>query len=467
MKYLKILIPFFLISLFLFLRFYNIKDGLFFFNDMGRDLLVLQNWQLSGKPPLLGPQTSVIPFNQSSIYFYYIYIFYVITKGSVFSALFANAFLYIAMYIFGLIIFKKDKKFTNILNISFFLISIHPLYITQSRFIWNPSFVTPFILSSFFSFYLLIKKYSKFKLWIFSLSITIAISLSYSVIPIFVAMFLYWLIFYRKYFFKLTFSVFISFLILNITTLFFELRHNFLLTKSLLFKSASPQLATTISQKFNDIANFVINLQNQNINQFILLLFIILSIVLIIKEFKNKNIILFTSIIFLLTLLTYFILPVSIQAHYVFPITCLIFVLIASQPIIKSVIIILIISCFYLSPLKLNSYFQKAPRTYFEIEKCFKDYCQKYPEPINVAVTSSFHPFHHGPEHRYLLKKSGCNVQVLEEGQKAKNMALVLDSGTFDPNKSKFYELDLFGPYKTGDTFNCLSNFQILNLISN
>ncbi|MDD2224776.1 MAG: hypothetical protein PHP97_01285 [Candidatus Shapirobacteria bacterium] len=466
MKHLRFLIPLALISLFIFLRFYNIKDSLFFFNDVGRDLLVLQNWQLSGKPPLLGPQTSVIPFNQSSIYFYYLYIFYIITNGSVFSALFANAFLYIAMYIFGLIVFKKDKKITTILNISFFLISIHPQYIAQSRFVWNPSLVTPFIMSSFFSFYLLTQKYSKIRLWIFSLSIAAAISLSYSVIPLFIAIFIYWLIFYQKYFFKIFFSIFTSFLFLNITTVFFELRHNFLLTKSLLFKSASPQSGISINEKFNDIAKFVIDLPSQNINQYVLLIFVFLSIILITRQFKNKNITLFTSFIFLLTFLTYFILPVSAQAHYVFPIICLLFILITSQPIIRSIIIVFLLSLLYLTPANLNSYFQKAPRTYSQMEQCFKEYCQKNPEPINVSVSSSYHPYHNGPEHRYLLKKSGCNVQVLEDGQKAKTMALVLDNNTFDPEKSNFYELSLFGPYQTRDTFNCLPNFQILNLIN-
>ena len=466
MKYFKFLIPLLLISIFLFLRFYNIKDGLFFFNDMGRDLLVLQNWQLSGKPPLLGPQTSVLPFNQSSIYFYYLYIFYLITKGSVFSALFANAFLYIAMYIFGLIIFKKDKKITTILNISFFLISIHPQYIIQSRFVWNPSLVTPFIMSAFFSFYLLIQKYSKIRLWIFSLSIATAISISYSVIPIFIALFIYWLIFVKKYFFKLAFSMLASFLLVNITTIFFELRHNFLLTKSLFLKPASPQLATGFGQKFSDISRLVINLSNQTLNQYIFLLFILLSIVLIIRQFKNKNIVLFISLIFLLTFLVYFILPVSIQAHYVFPIICLLFLLIASQSIIRSIIFVFFLSLLWLNPTSLNSYFQPAPRTYSQMEKCYQEYCQKNKKPINVAVNSSYHPFHNGPEHRYLLKRNGCNVQVLEEGQKAQTMALVLENSTFDPFKSKFYELDLFGKYKTGDTFNCLPNFQILNLIS-
>jgi len=467
MKYLKFLLPIALISLFLFLRFYNIKNSLFFFNDMGRDLSVLQNWQLSGKPPLLGPQTSVLPFNQSSIYFYYLYIFYLTTKGSVFSALFANAFLYIVMYLFGLYVFKKDKTITNILNICFFLISIHPQYIIQSRFVWNPSLVTPFILSTFFSFYLLLQKYSKSRLWFFSLSMATAISISYSVIPIFIALLIYWLIFSRKYFVKLTFSMFTSFLLLNITTIFFEFRHGFLLTKSLLTKPASPQLSISIAQKFNDMAKFVINLPNQNWNKYILLLFVLLSIIQILKEFKSsaswrKRINFYINIGFLLTFLAYFLLPVSIQAHYVFPIICLLFLIITSLPKIQAIIIILMLSWVYLSPLNLVPYFSQARRTYKQMDACFAIVCKTEKNPMFVSVQSNFQPYHHGPEHRYLLKKNGCDVQNIEENAStADKMALVIDGGEYDPQRTKFYELDLFGKSKIINKYNCLPNFKV------
>jgi hypothetical protein len=462
MKYKKFIVPIILILLFLFLRFYNIKDSLFFFNDMGRDLWVLQNWQLSGKPPLLGPQTSVLPFNQSSIYFYYLYIFYFITKGSVFSALFANAFLYVAMYIFGLYIFKKDQKFTNLLNITFFLISIHPQYIIQSRFVWNPSLVTPFIVSSVISFYLLIQKYSPKKLWFFSLSLAAAISISYSVIPLFVGLLVYWLIFVRKYFVKLSFSMLVSFLLLNITTIFFEIRHKFLLTNSLLTKPSSPQLSISVSQKFHDLSQFVINLPNQNWNQYILFLFIILSAVFCLKNFKKKDISLFLNTIFLFTFLSYFIIPVSIQAHYVFPVISLLFLSIASGPIYRSFIIIAMLTWVYLSPLNLVPYFSPSRRTYNQMDKCFTKVCQEIKEPIFVSVQSNFQPYHHGPEHRYLLKKNGCNVVNIEENnQLSDKMALVVDGGDYDPQRTKFYELELLGQSKIIKTFECQINFKV------
>ena len=200
MKYIKYIIPIFLISLFLFLRFYNIKNGLFFFNDMGRDLLVLQKWQETGKPPLLGPQTSVMPFNQSAIFYYFLYPFYLFSQGSPFSALLANTFLYLSIYLTGLFVFKKNNQITDTINFCFFLICIHPQYIIQNRFVWNPSLVTPLIFISIFSFYLLLNQYSKIKLWLFSLSLALAISFSYSTIPIFLALFLYWLFFNLKKF---------------------------------------------------------------------------------------------------------------------------------------------------------------------------------------------------------------------------------------------------------------------------
>jgi len=56
--------------LFVILRLYNINNSLFFINDTGRDMAVLQSWQNTGKIPLLGPQTSALPINQSAIYFY-------------------------------------------------------------------------------------------------------------------------------------------------------------------------------------------------------------------------------------------------------------------------------------------------------------------------------------------------------------------------------------------------------------
>jgi hypothetical protein len=115
----------------------------------------------------------------------------------------------------------------------------------------------------------------------------------------------------------------------------------------------------------------------------------------------------------------------------------------------------------YLQPSQLNNYFKKSPRTYQEMLQCFKSYCNDHQQPTFVSVQSSFHPYHNGPEHRYLLQQSGCQVKSIEiENSQAKYMSVVLDNGTFD-SKTKFYELEQFGKYKDIETFECLPNFKI------
>ncbi|MFA5026122.1 MAG: hypothetical protein WC503_06465, partial [Candidatus Shapirobacteria bacterium] len=129
---------------------------------------VLSQWQNTGKPPLLGPQTSALAFNQSAIYFYILYPGYLISHGNPVSALYTLGFVYIFTLLLGLYLLRKDKNLTKVLLVSFSLISIHPQYINQFRFVWNPSFVTPFIISAIISFYLLTQKFSWPKMWIFS-----------------------------------------------------------------------------------------------------------------------------------------------------------------------------------------------------------------------------------------------------------------------------------------------------------
>ncbi len=202
-----------IIFLFLFLRFYKITTSLFFINDMGRDLLVLQEWQEKGKPPLLGPQTSALPINQSPIYFYSLYPFFLLTNGSPYTALFANAFLYLSFFLVTYYLFSKKFGFLTLFSI-FFLISIHPQLIIQNRFIWNPSFVTPFIITGLLAFL------SK-KNYLVGLALAIATSLSYSVAPLTIAVLLAYLIYAKKDIFKLLISFGIGLFFLNLPIFIF------------------------------------------------------------------------------------------------------------------------------------------------------------------------------------------------------------------------------------------------------
>lgn len=432
---------------------------------MGRDMEVLQTWANTGKPPLLGPQTSALPFNQSPIYFYLLYPIFLLSHQSPYTALIVNAILYISSFLFCLYLSYKHPTLIPKKNIfiTFFLISIHPQYIIQSRYVWNPSFVTPFLLPSLLAFYLFTKKYSRLVLWTFVFGLAMAVSLSYSIAPLFIALALYWFFFNRKHFLPLTGSLLSSLFLINLPMILFELRHHFLLTTALLTKNSPPQSNIDIVSKFNNLLNYGINSPSFYLNLIILSLIFILSITFIIK-ISNRFARLF-SILIMLTLTLTFIIPITLQAHYVFGILTIIFLLLASIPFKYSGLPLILLIIIYLNPTRLSSYFQSAPRTYSQMVNCFQQVCQKYQQPLFVTVQSSYHPYHNGPEHRYLLKKSGCNVKDIEtDTTLATDMALVVDGGNFDPKQTKFYELDLFGPAKITDTFNCQNNFKVLIL---
>lgn len=245
----RVILSAFIISIFLFLRFYKIQDSLFFFNDMGRDMLVLYNWQQTGRPPLLGPQTSALPLNQSPLYFYYLYPFYLLTGASPYTALIANAFLYISSFIFGLYLFRKSRITVNGLLITFFLISIHPQYIIQSRSVWNPSLITPLIIASILALF-------QERLILFSLFIGLAFSLSYSVFPLILAVIIYYLIFIRQKTFRFISLLSLFTLITNLT-LFAQITKNLFSTRHLFNYQQTNQTGQGIDGKVQSLKNYV------------------------------------------------------------------------------------------------------------------------------------------------------------------------------------------------------------------
>lgn len=442
-----------IIFLFLFLRFYKIDSSLFFFNDMGRDLLVLQEWQERSKPPLLGPQTSALPINQSPIYFYYLYPFYLLTQGSVYTTLIANTFLYLSFFIFTFFYFKK---YSSALLIVFFLISIHPQYIIQSRFVWNPSLLTPFIIIG------LLSHLSK-KPFLAAFSFAASISLSYSTAPLLFAILITYAVFYRPQIFKFILGLASGLFILNLPMLIFEIKYKFQLTKSLLLRGSEPQVALTIVEKTRSLSNFIFDTPNSTIN---LIIYLGLLIIAIIIFFRTKNQIQkVISFIFLTTILITHIVPIAIQPHYIFGFTSLIFLIIALLSPNKSLFLVFILALTFLLPSHLYTYYRPAPRTSTQMSKCFTDVCSQLKTPIFISVNSSYHPYHYGPEHHFLAKKSGCIVNKIETNPSSTNTMLVVGDGQdFEPQKTQYYELTQFGPYVLTKTTDCLLNFKIYQI---
>src|SRR5690606_16106993 len=111
----------------------------------------------------------------------------------------------------------------------FFFTTIHPQFIVQNRFVWNPTFIGPLWFLSFFAYLKLKERFSKLDLVIFTLTIALATSLNFSIAPLTIAFMLLALFdFWPKLnFIKIYIGSIFAFLFWNIPTLVFELRHNF------------------------------------------------------------------------------------------------------------------------------------------------------------------------------------------------------------------------------------------------
>ncbi len=468
-KILPYLLAVFLLILFIFLRFYKITNSLLFFNDIGRDFLALWNWQHSNKPPLLGPQTSAIPFNQSAVYFYLLYPFYLISNGSPYATLIALAVFYITAFVLGLYLLRKYPRWRNSLLIVFFLICLHPQYIIQNRFVWNPSFVSPFLLFAFYAFLSLRRKYleekslNKVLSWGFALALALAVSFSYSVFPVFLSFALMTAFVFKKDFWPLAFKTVASLTLVNLPTIVFELRHNFLLTNMMLTREAMPQPASYLMAKLEAIASFVFHLPNV----FYLAIFLILLILLSYLMNKRKKLsfeLLLALALFFLTLAITLLMPVAIQAHYIFGLTTCLFLVLAFLIINNrwALLILPFLLIFWLKPTQLASYFAPAYRSVDDSLACARNFCKSHQQPLFVAVQSDFHPYHNAMEWQYLFLHSDCELKdLVTNTADAEYLAVVVEKSQYDHNKTAFNELTIFGPSEEVETFVCQDDLEI------
>ncbi len=454
----------FLAFLFLWTRFYKIDTSLLFFNDIGRDFLTLWKWQESGKPPLLGPQTSALPFNQSAVYFYLLYPFYLLTSHSPYASLIACSLFYVLSFFVGLYYLREYPRLEKSLLLVFLLIIVHPQYIIQGRFIWNPSFVTPFILTAFYSLvvYLEQKKPKNILLILSAFSIALATAFSYSTVPTLLA-FLVLIIFRdRKKFFPYFSYIVLALFIVNLPTIFFELRHDFLLSKMMLFGDRIDQGNNYLFARLINLSKFSFAIDWRIV--VIYLLFLILFFYSSLKKEKNRFLNAGGLLLFLTVFLTA-LMPISVHSHYIFGILPLLFLTISflrTRYIYMTGVFFYII---FMQAALNENYFAKARNTVAELQNCAQIFCSKKIGPIFISNQSSHHPYHNAMEFQYFMSEAGCDVRNINEGSdQASKMAVILDDDSYNHGKTAFYELTLFGKSTEKERIACKDKLEIVLL---
>src|SRR3989344_7867789 len=130
----RLLLVLILILAFAFTRLYRLHDSLLYFIDIGRDDNVLLDWYQTGKPPLLGPQTSAIYFKQSAVYFYLLYPLFIVTHFSAFSTIYTTVIIYCLTLIAALALVRGHPVLRRTVMVFWLLAIFQPQVVIQTRF---------------------------------------------------------------------------------------------------------------------------------------------------------------------------------------------------------------------------------------------------------------------------------------------------------------------------------------------
>ena len=435
---------------FIFLRIYTLDTSLLFFNDIGRDYWVLYTWQQTHKPPLLGPQTSALPYNQSAVYFYMLLPFFVLTGQSPYASVITICVYSLAG--FGLLYYltQHQKIFHIPILSSLLLISIHPQIIIQNRFVWNPSFLPITLLIAVVAWLLLLESWKLKYLVIFALSITLAVSLNYSAGPALIAFGVISALLLKSKTKVLQLIVALggALFFFNFPTIVFEIRHKFLLTNLLLHGEKLPQTATGWLEKAEKLFSFSFT----NVSLLLLIAMGLYLVIIICFHFVSKKPV-FVSLVrpsvllFITTIAITLLVPISIQAHYIFAVLTIgIFTISLLRPRLLIPLLLLCVIA-WLQPNQAKSYFAPVYRTFGQSLACAQQICSMIDKPTYVSVQSDLHPYHNGMEWKYMLARSGCNVKELDtQFDQADLMVVVVDHSQYEHGKTTYNELTQFGP---------------------
>lgn len=464
---------------FIWLRLYKIETSLLFFNDIGRDFLELWKWQQTAKPPLLGPQTSALPFNQSAAYFYLLMPAYLLTHGSPYATIYTVVCVYVALFwLATLWLRQKNTKLLPIIWTLFSLLIVQPEMLIQHRFVWNPSFLVAWLLITVLASWQLLaqptQKWRWYEIVAWGLGLGLAVSFSYSAVPALLAALLLSLIWWRWSAVKLWGAAILSLGLLNLPTFFFELRHGFLLTKMMLYGPWIEQIPSTLISRYTALWGYCMGVSSEWAH-LVWLLWLGLVLFGWFKQlwvWRQPNLVaqrsplfLWTASWWLLTLLITLILPVAVQSHYIFPVLLLGLASLVVKPgSLKWVVIVLLFTVWCL-PVQQQRYWQPARQTVAQLQECSQRICSAVGEPLFVSNQASAHPYHNAMEYQYLLRQAGCDLRDLANfPNSADRMVVILDDSVYEHQKTAFNELTLFGKSREVGRVQCNSQLEAVLL---
>lgn len=212
----------------------TLSNNFLFLLDQGRDMMAVKGILYDHHLTLIGPNTSLAGVFQGPFWYYLLFIPTFLTGGNPWGGI--ALMLLISLLVLAISFFWMRKFFGNpAAFLTMLLMSVSPEAISAARYTWNPHPMWLLLTIFVFSFYEIILGRKKFHLilWpVVSLMFHFEAALA---IFILLASLIYLLIFNTKqYKSKYFYLGFVISLALFLPQLVFELRHNFIMTKSVI-----------------------------------------------------------------------------------------------------------------------------------------------------------------------------------------------------------------------------------------
>lgn len=275
------LILFFIVAIGAYLRVSGIFTNSFAFTyDVGRDMLAIRDIVVNHKIPLIGQTTGLEGLFYGPWWYYILTIPFLVSVGNPQFIAFFIAIVNIGAIILAYILGKKiSGTFLGLVFSS--LISFSPFFIGVSVQIWNPNLIPFFVLIILLLLSKVFSKTTRSSFIFFGIGIILALIMDFEfvfgAIFAFSTMF-FLLLFERRSISKKDYILFVlGVFLINIPRFVFELRHNFLMTNSVInafinFHKENISVSLKIGEKlqiFSDIFNHTLETKELSIVVFI------------------------------------------------------------------------------------------------------------------------------------------------------------------------------------------------------
>lgn len=477
-----------LLLVFVGLRVWRLHESLFFFGDLGRDFLVLQQWIETGKPPLLGPQTSALPFNQSAWYFYLLLPGYLLFKADLANTVYSSLVIHVAVFSALIwVLWQRRSELFWPVWLAAGLLAIQPQMVLQQRTVWNPSFVAVSLLvgvvlslvwrevkqssahtlKSWFAYEEWLPKADAWLVRVSCLSLALAIGFSYSAAP---AVFV-WLVLLslkQKQWWRWWLNFGVSLGLVFAPMIFFELRHNFPLTKMMLFQEKLAQQGTDLATKFSAISRFVMA-GGQDWSTWVVMASVAGLVGLVVwswcrleQHSSRWQAWQLVAVWWGVVAVSYIILPVQVQAHYVFPLLTAAILTAVLVPSRWKYVVVGVWAVAWLQPSWWVQYSASPLRSIETSWSCARAVCATVQEPVFVSVQAGAYPYHNGIEFQYLLRESGCQVKSLDtQNDQARVMTVFVEDSVYQHGQTAYNELTQFGASTEEQIIHCSPKLQV------